>query len=877
MRVWMSPTPSQALNDSSNSIHQIVLKLQKHLRAFDVELVENPDGADLRVGHAGQGSQQPMDVAHIHGLYPTAQFGQELWWLGANISVINNIRTAKAVTVPSEWVGDILRRDMHLNPRVIGWAIDPEEWQPGNNQGYVLWNKTRVDSVCDPKPMLELAQKAHDTLFLTTFGSGTPNVRAIGRQTYEVMRGHIRSASVYLATTKETFGIGILEAMACGIPVLGFRWGGITDIVEHGVTGFLAEPGDIQGLKTGLEYCKKHREVLGQNARAKALTYTWDKVAQSFANLYREVLAPASGIKVSVVIPCHNYGRFVGEALQSVFNQQTSFRFQVELILDRCSDNSRVVADEWHRRFLDHPKAKLVFEETDYGNPADARNYGIQQGHSDYITCLDADDRLNSPNFLQTLAEALDADRTLGIAFTGIQMMDAAGNLGNKSGWPNGFDFNQQLQRHNQVPTCNLFRREAWVRAGGYRNYNCPAEDADLWTRICALGYRAQHVVDDGWFAYRLHNNSLSTEVRTGKRREPDWLQYHPYAKDGLHPFASAAKPEYQRPSHPVRNYDTPEIAVIIPIGYPEHVPLLVRAIDSVEGQTFRNWECIVVNDTGRELDIRQSPFVRVVPMRSQKGAGAARNAGAEAATAPYLTFLDADDYLEPRFMEETLRAFKRTGRYVYTDWMSVSKAGDLEQHQTPDYSFAEVFNRSSIHAVNVLIPRAIFEAIGGFDTDMQAWEDVDFFMKLAVKGFCGVRVPLPLFTYQYPTGRRRELGETIKEDLKTLLRERYGAYMRGEKMCQCDVPVKPSPNGTADLPAEDIVKVEYVKGPLASAPLKGRSGRDYGSRAQGEVFYVFKADVEDERFRVYQEFAIPAAQTVLPPPPMRVLEMVSA
>ena len=47
--------------------------------------------------------------------------------------------------------------------------------------------------------------------------------------------------------------------MTCGVPVLGWRWGGQAEFIEHGVTGWLAEPGDYKGLLEGLRYCLEHR------------------------------------------------------------------------------------------------------------------------------------------------------------------------------------------------------------------------------------------------------------------------------------------------------------------------------------------------------------------------------------------------------------------------------------------------------------------------------------------------------------------------------------------------------------------------------------------------------------------------------------------
>lgn len=288
LKVYMTPTPFEAERDLSNAINNIVCRMEKHLPAYDVELVEQPDNATIHAGHAGQGSQAPLDVAHYHGLYPTAQ-GSDNY--AVNAAVIRNLKTAYIITAPSQWIADIIRRDMHIEPRVIGWGVDTEEWQPVKEAAqYVIWNKARVDNVSNPQPMLELAARANETLFLTTFGEGTPNVKTIGRQPYEVMKNYVRNAAVYLSTNVETFGIGLMEALASGVPVLSFRQGAQAEYIEHGVTGFLAEVGDMDGLYEGLQYCLKHRKRLGANGRELAKRYTWQRVAEQFAAIYHEVV-----------------------------------------------------------------------------------------------------------------------------------------------------------------------------------------------------------------------------------------------------------------------------------------------------------------------------------------------------------------------------------------------------------------------------------------------------------------------------------------------------------------------------------------------------------------------------------------------------------
>lgn len=872
LKVWMTPTPSEAGRDTTNAIHQIVCRLDDLLPDYDVELVEKPDHADLKVAHAGQGSLTPIDVAHYHGLYNTAVGHDSRNFFQINANVIHNLKTAKIVTAPSEWIADVIRRDMHLSPEIVGWGVDVQEWTPVAEPAlYVLWNKARVDAISDPTPMLELAARVPNMPFLTTFGEGGQNVRTIGRQPYEVMKDYVRNASVYLATVTETFGIATVEAMASGVPVLGFRHGNTAHLVEHGVTGFLAEPDDIEGLYEGLIYCMKYRDRLGANAREAAKQHTWARVAERMAAVYQRALEPHQGVKVSVVIPCHNYAEYVGEAIDSVNKQQTKFSFEVIVVLDRCTDDSLKVV-----RSFAHTAVRWL--EVDNGNLSATRNDGIKVATGEYIVCLDADDRLGDPRFLQVLSEALDADRTLGVAFTGIRVMDAAGNLGHLNNWPKGFDFERQAGRQNQIPSCCMFRKEAWTRAGGFRPWFRYAEDAEFWLTVLSIGYGARHIVDDGWFHYRLHNKSASQVHRTGEIREPDWTEFHPWTKDDQRPLAAGGNPPYG--SWPARYYLKPDVSIIIPVGE-GHEETVKDALHSVEGQTHRYWECIVVNDTGAKLDLSGFPWAKVFDTRGKSGTGAARNLGAAKANAPFLVFLDADDILKPTFIERTLQAYRQHGRYVYTDWMTDDRRGKIEIHPTPEYSREAVWTQPSLHPVTALIPRTWFQAVGGFDETLTAYEDVDFYMKMLTHGYCGVRVTEPLLVYNLNNGARRQNSVKQTATFLKMLKVRYGKFMEGQEMCDCIeppkglAPVPPTPENASAYATSygEPKKIQLTWDFAAESPVTFRGPAtkvSYGARAKGDIFWIWEADLVNSQgvFTELQFYETEPQTTVIPPPP---------
>jgi len=192
------------------------------------------------------------------------------------------------------------------------------------------------------------------------------------------------------------------------------------------------------------------------------------------------------------------------------------------------------------------------------------------------------------------------------------------------------------------------------------------------------------------------------------------------------------------------------KISVIIPLF--NKGPYIARAIESVLHQTIQNFEIIVIDgksqDDGPKIVYDfHDPRIHFL-MQSGKGVSNARNEAVIYAKNNYIAFLDADDEWMPKHLETILRLIEKhpdAGMYTTarneqtkdgkTQWPDYNYIPNPPwEGLLPDYFKSGALGTYPVIASTVVIPRKIFDEMGGFPEGYWYGEDADLFGKIALK-----------------------------------------------------------------------------------------------------------------------------------------------
>jgi GT2 family glycosyltransferase len=271
-----------------------------------------------------------------------------------------------------------------------------------------------------------------------------------------------------------------------------------------------------------------------------------------------------------------------------------------------------------------------------------------------------------------------------------------------------------------------------------------------------------------------------------------------------------------------------PAVSVVIPcynLG-----AFVTEAVESVLAQTYKDVEIIVVNDgstdaeTVRVLQTLHRPQTTILTTDNH-GLPAARNHGFRHARGRYICALDADDCLEPDFLERTIGRLEADPSLTFVStWAECFGTEQWLWRQERCDLIALLAECVVLTAAP--IRRTALEAVGGYDevSYLFGCEDWDLWISLTERGYLGTIVPEVLFRYRQRPGSMRRLSEDprVRQRIwQTLLEKHRDSYVRhaAEVLLLQEVQAGRLLRGNWDLQFE----IETVLKPALAARLAGR------------------------------------------------------
>jgi N-acetyl-alpha-D-glucosaminyl L-malate synthase BshA len=287
---------------------------------------------------------EELDVLHVHYAIPhasaaymakkilaeegrslpvvTTLHGTDITLLGKDDSfkpVINfAINKSDAVTAVSQSLKDDtlthfdVHNDIHVIPNFVQLAPECAVWREQARKWFVQGEETLLVHTSNFRPVkrvmdvLEIFKGVRATreAKLIMVGDGPDRhkaeqwAREQGMQDCVVFVGSVKEPQEILAAAdlfllpseSESFGLAALEAMALGVPVISSNTGGLPEVNQHGVSGFMAEVGDTAAMTRFALEALANLPVMRKGAIQVASQFSLEKVLQMYLNVYQSIL-----------------------------------------------------------------------------------------------------------------------------------------------------------------------------------------------------------------------------------------------------------------------------------------------------------------------------------------------------------------------------------------------------------------------------------------------------------------------------------------------------------------------------------------------------------------------------------------------------------
>lgn len=361
---------------------------------------------------------------------------------------------------------------------------------------------------------------------------------------------------------------------------------------------------------------------------------------------------------------------------------------------------------------------------------------------------------------------------------------------------------------------------------------------------------------------YLKHYGPKEFWVRLHERFEPEEVPYGPWYQ------AYIPDEETLEKQRKKKFKNAPLISIAVP-AYRTPKVFLRQMIDSIQAQTYGNWELCIANGSPEDQEMgavlakyaAEDARIRVLDLKENLGIAENTNQAIAMAGGEFVGLMDHDDLLAPNALYEVVSAINREplADAVYTDEDKVTTELDehFQPHLKPDFNL-DLLRSNNYICHFFVVRRSIAEKVGGFRREFDGAQDYDFIFRCVEASQKVIHVPEILYHWR-----------THKASTADNPASKMYAFDAGKRAIEAHLERTGTKGAVSHTPDLGFYRVQYpVKGkPLVSIIIPNkdeketlrsclesiRKSTDYPNY---EIIIVENNSTEDETFAYYKELS---------------------
>jgi pyruvyltransferase len=194
-----------------------------------------------------------------------------------------------------------------------------------------------------------------------------------------------------------------------------------------------------------------------------------------------------------------------------------------------------------------------------------------------------------------------------------------------------------------------------------------------------------------------------------------------------------------------------PLVSIIMPIF--NYAKRLNPTLSSIFNQDYSNFEIIIANDGSTDKycllkleSLKKSDSIKIIH-KENTGVSSTRNFAIKESNGDYILPLDADDMILPSYIKTAVDIISNNPQIspVYCDTHHIGEMQGIQKR--PEWSKEQLMKGPFI-VNSSLYSKESYNYTGGYDENLQGWEDYDLWIRMMKEGYVGKRIPKPLFVY---------------------------------------------------------------------------------------------------------------------------------